>query len=217
MRKAPHPDTPSAGADCDGSADPDLLAIRTMLDQHEDTQSPSEQAARQRRRRRIIPQGSAAQDHAPAVAARVQPSERTGKKGPPLQWLRTRARAFLRRPDAPRILSLLLLLTLVILKPGFVVFLAVMSLVAALALYFSIGPDRVQAWVVGRYDRLRDRDPDAADRLRKRAAAASKWLAVVIDKLPESWTAGLYLPDFDTPAEPHAKLERDPFERLARQ
>ena len=72
------------------------------------------------------------------------------------------ARVFLKRPDAPRLLSILCLLALILLRPGFVLFLFVMTVLGGLVLYFSIGPDQVESWVISRYQRLRERDSDAA-------------------------------------------------------
>lgn len=133
------------------------------------------------------------------------------------QWLVNSAASFVWRPDAPKILSFLLLLTLCVLEPGFVIFLLVMALLIALVLYFSFGPDQVQDWVISRYRSLRKRDPAAAERIRRRAAEASRRLSAIVEKLPERWTTGLYLPDFEEPAEPPEKFKSDPFERLANQ
>ena len=47
-----------------------------------------------------------------------------------------------------------------------------------------------------------------------RAATASAWIGDLLAALPESWTRGLYLPDFEPEPDPHEKLSEDPFERL---
>lgn len=135
----------------------------------------------------------------------------------PARWLFELIRSFLKRPDATRILSVLLLLVLLVLNPGFMVFLFLIALVMGLVLYFSFGPDRAQEWACNRYQGLRERDPDGADRLRRRAAVASKKLSEIVEKLPESWTTGLYLPDFEEPEELPEVFNTDPFERLAMQ
>ncbi|MFA3916243.1 hypothetical protein [Ruegeria hyattellae] len=126
-------------------------------------------------------------------------------------------RSFLKRPDATRILSVLLLLVLLVLQPGVVVFLFLIAVLIGFVLYFSFGPDRAQDWVRNRYLGLRERDPDGAERIRRRAAVASKKLSEIVEKLPERWTAGLYLPDFEEPEELPEKFKTDPFERLANQ
>ena len=135
----------------------------------------------------------------------------------PAGWLFELLRSFLKRPDASRILSVLLLLVLLVLNPGFMVFLFLIALVMGLVLYFSFGPDRAQEWARNRYQGFRERDPDGAERLRQRAAFASKKLSEIVEKLPERWTTGLYLPDFEEPEELPELFKTDPFERLAMQ
>ena len=139
-----------------------------------------------------------------------------GKKLP-VRWLFERVSSFLKRPDATRILSVLILLALFALQPGFVLFLFLIAVLIGLVLYLSFGPDRVQDWVHDRYRRLHERDPEGAKRIRRRAAAASKKITKIIDKFPEKWTRGLYIPDFEEPKALPEKFKTDPFERLASQ
>lgn len=203
-----------ADTDCEGTIDPDLQAIRSIMRLHKDEQGNGQDApAESPRQAAPVRSRPVARAHARAA----QGSDRPRRARAHMNWLVDRAASFLRRPDAPKILSLVLLLTLAVLRPGFVLFLIVMGFLTALVLYFSIGPDRVQAWVIARYDRLRDRDPTAADRLRRRAAGATRALARGLDKLPDSWTTGLYLPDFEDPEPVPDRLKADPFDRLARQ
>ena len=69
--------------------------------------------------------------------------------------------------------------------------------------------------VVKWFDRLKARDPDKAERIRKRAAGVSNALNRGLERLPENWTRGLYLPDFETDGYVPEKLKVDPFEDLA--
>lgn len=147
----------------------------------------------------------------------AQPIRQSVRKILPVRGLFELAKSFFKRPDATRILSVLLLLALVVLKPGFVLFLFLITLFIGLVLYFSFGPDRVQDWVRNRYQRLCERDPEGAERIRLRAAAASKKLSEIVNRLPERWTTGLYLPDFEEPEELPEIFKTDPFERLANQ
>lgn len=130
------------------------------------------------------------------------------------KWLVGAGLSFLKRPDAPRLLSILFLLALIILKPGFVLFLFLMFVLVGLVLYFSFGPDQVESFAIERFRRLRERDSDAAEKLRHRAAKASKTLSMIVDRLPDKWTAGLHLPDFEYPPELPEKMKSDPFDRL---
>ena len=185
--------------------DPDIHAIKSLVELDDAQKAIGRLAPAQ------------AEDDLKTVVRHAQASEQSCQKRPPAQWILKPALSFLRRPDAPRILSFLLLLTIFVLKPGLVVFLFVMGLLIGLVLFFSFGPDRVQNWVINRYRRLRERDADAAERIRRRAAGAIKRLSAIVEKLPERWTTGLYLPDFEEPAELPENLKSDPFERLANQ
>ncbi|SLN76679.1 hypothetical protein ROG8370_03901 [Roseovarius gaetbuli] len=200
----------NAGLKVDGSKkpgpiDPDLRAIKSIVDVDD----------AQKAIKRLAP--TQAEENLQTIEGHARASEQPRQKKSPAQWLLKLVVSFLRRPDAPRILSFLLLLTILVLEPGFVVFLFVMGLLIGLVLFFSFGPDRVQNWVMNRYRRLRERDPDAAERIRRRAAGASTRLSALVDKLPERWTTGLYLPDFEEPAELPEKWKSDPFEQLANQ
>lgn len=92
--------------------------------------------------------------------------------------------------------------------------LAFTALFLALSTWTILGPDRIGAMVSGYYGRLRDRDEGRAEEMRQRAATASAWIGDLLAALPESWTRGLYLPDFEPEPDPHEKLSEDPFERL---
>lgn len=84
----------------------------------------------------------------------------------------------------------------------------------SLATWTLLGPDRIRGMVQGYYTRLRQEDENRAEALRERAAATSTWIGQLLAALPEEWTRGIYLPDFEPEDAPHAKLSEDPFERL---
>lgn len=92
--------------------------------------------------------------------------------------------------------------------------LAFTVLFLSLATWTLLGPDRIRAIVTDYYTRLREEDEARAEALRQRAAATSSWFGNLLATLPESWTRGLYLPDFEPEEAPHEKLSEDPFERL---
>ena len=214
MRDKAHLDNNSTKStterDCSGESelhDPTLRAIREVVD-----------LQKSRKARASGPQHSSpVKADAPGRERPAPASRQALPSTSPTKWLVRIALAFLRRPDAPRLLSILFLLTLIIVRPGFVLFLFLIAVLIGLVLYFSFGPDRVESFVVTRYRRLRERDLNAAEKLRHRAAIASKILSVIADKLPESWTAGLYLPDFEEPPERPEKMTSDPFDRLTGQ
>lgn len=124
---------------------------------------------------------------------------------------------FFRRPDAPRLMAIMLLVIIFLAEPWFVLTVFLLAILTALVAYFSLGPDRVTELVVAWYDRLRQRDPDRAATLRHRAASCSKKMSEIVERLPDRWTTGLYLPDFEEPPELPKKMKSDPFDRLAAQ
>jgi len=124
---------------------------------------------------------------------------------------------FLRRPDAPRLIAIVLLVIAFLMEPWFLVGLFGFGLLTAQIVYFSLGPDRVNELVAAWYDRLRQRDPAKAETIRRRAARSSRQISAIIDRLPDNWTTGLYLPDFEEPEELPEKMKVDPFDRLAAQ
>ena len=107
-------------------------------------------------------------------------------------------------------------LALIALMPGWVVpvtvCLAVLTIVSA---YCALGHERVCALVEAWYGRLKRRDPERAENLRARAAHWSKQLTNWTATLPESWTQGLYIPDFEPEQDKPELLETDPSERLS--
>lgn len=132
-----------------------------------------------------------------------------------IQTLMRLVAAFIRRPDAPRILAMLILFVVVVLRPWFILSLVFTGMLLTLITYFSLGPDRVGEMVAAWHARLRCRDLDRAEDIRRRAAFWSKHISAIVDRLPEKWTAGLYLPDFEEIPERPEKMKSDPFDRLA--
>ena len=123
-------------------------------------------------------------------------------------------KAFLAQPEAPRRLSLALLVLIVFLRPLAVLGMALVALMVGLITYFSLGPDRVAEMVVAWYRRKKEADPERAEEIRARAARVSQRLGKIVDRLPERWTQGLYLPDFEENKPLPECLTGDPFDRL---
>jgi hypothetical protein len=153
---------------------------------------------------------------------RVGPKPDLPRQKAPADPARLRARAgralrrFLRRPDAPRWIAGALLLAVFVVRPGFIVLLALFTLFVAGIAYLTLGPDRVSEIVAARFERLKARDPARAEALRRRAARVSRGAARLADRLPAHWTTGLAIPDFEPAGETPEKLRDDPFARLAR-
>lgn len=143
------------------------------------------------------------------------------KEGKILIWVRSSIQfliqsitAFVRRPDATRLLAMLMLCTIVVLMPWFVLSFTLLAVLIALITYFSLGPDKVGALVAAWYARLHRRDPNKAEDTRRRAALWSKRISAVMVRLPEKWRTGFYLPEFEEARELPEKMNTDPFDRL---
>ncbi len=104
-------------------------------------------------------------------------------------------------------------------RPWLLPILFLVAVWIVLIVYLTLGPDRVTELVVGRWQKLRRDRPELAERLRRRANRMTLRLHAVLNRLPDKWTEGLYLPDFSDPA-PDAKSVNsvdDPFEKLAKE
>jgi hypothetical protein len=161
----------------------------------------------------------------PACVDAPPPSKKKHRSDPKedtaLNWFRWTvqilihsATTFFRRPDASRILAILMLCVIVVIMPWFVLSLVLLGVLIALIIYFSLGPDKVGALVAAWHTCLRQRDPNKAEDTRRRAALWSKRISAVVDRLPEKWTAGLYLPEFEEASELPEKMKTDPIDRL---
>ncbi|KUJ73703.1 hypothetical protein AVO45_14020 [Ruegeria marisrubri] len=102
----------------------------------------------------------------------------------------------------------------VFLWPLQVISIFLLTVIALLVSYWTLGHERsaevgeqAMGWLQARY-------PAAASRLRQGMARYGRAACALVERLPERWTEGLYLPDFEPPAEPPEKMQLDPFERL---
>lgn len=125
------------------------------------------------------------------------------------------AMRFLRRPDAPRLLAIAVLAALISLAPMAILMLCTLAVLTTLAAYRLLGSDRASKLGWAWYARARQRDPEKAETIRRRAAYLSTCASGLLDRLPSRWTAGLYLPDFEEPRPLPEKMNTDPFDRLA--
>ena len=132
-----------------------------------------------------------------------------------LSALRRRVALFLRRPDAPRRLALAIIAFSVFVWTAEVLWLSLLIPLAALITWASVGNEGCVELVISWFERLKARDAAKAERIRARAAAVTRGLNRGLERLPQSWTQGLYLPDFETDGYVPEKLKVDPFEELA--
>jgi hypothetical protein len=93
--------------------------------------------------------------------------------------------------------------------------LGILGAIGAMVVLRLAGTERVSGWVLARYARLKDENPEKAERLRLKAARLSAMVSAIAARLPESWVQGLYLPDFEPAGELPEKMRSEPFERLS--
>lgn len=111
--------------------------------------------------------------------------------------------------------TILIALAIFLLPPWVPIAAIVLALIGLIGFLSIVGTERISAWIVARYFRLKREDPEQAERLRYKAARASAALTRLAGRLPEKWVQGLYLPDFEPAADMPEKMRTDPFERLS--
>ena len=84
--------------------------------------------------------------------------------------------------------------------------LGILGAIGAMVVLRLAGTERVSGWVLARYARLKDENPEKAERLRLKAARLSAMASAIAARLPESWVQGLYLPDFEPAGELPEKM-----------
>lgn len=125
------------------------------------------------------------------------------------------AKEFFLRPEAPREMALALLAISTILWTGYVAAMAVLVVVSFVITWFTLGPDESAERIVAWHARLAERDPEKAETIRLRAAKVSRFVTKIVERLPDHWTTGLVVPDFEPSQDLPEKMKDDPFARLA--
>jgi len=192
--------------------DPDLDAIRKMIEiqPRRRVDAVAEPAS-------VTPAAEDRSDTAPGRTTPAPHPKQDSFLATAALSLLERVKAFLGQPEAPRRLALAMLVLIIILRPLAVLGMALFVLMVGLITYFSLGPDRVAELILAWYQSKKERDPDGAEALRARAARLSRRLERMFARLPERWTQGLYLPDFEEPKPLPDRLANDPFDRLVPQ
>ncbi len=92
-----------------------------------------------------------------------------------------------------------------------------LALLAVAVLVVAMGSDRVAAALTRVYHWRHARNPDRAERFRARIDRLATGMDAVLDRLPERWTTGLYMPDFSREAllDDLDEGRPDPFDRIA--
>lgn len=78
----------------------------------------------------------------------------------------------------------------------------------------TLGYDRICRAVVAAFARFYRFSPAQAEALRRWAMRRVAGLERLLARLPDRWTAGLYLPDFGPTPDRSDRMQQDPFERI---
>lgn len=120
----------------------------------------------------------------------------------------------LRWHPTPRQASCALIAVLAIAMPLLLPSMLLLSTVLLAITYLSLGHDRSAEIAAAGYRNWERRDPDSAEIARTRAARWSARLSRLIERLPDSWTQGLHVPDFEKTDPEEDPFQGDPFDRL---
>lgn len=89
-----------------------------------------------------------------------------------------------------------------------------LGLLVGVASYLVLGGAKVHAMVRAWLAALRAQEADRSRRMRRWKVALLSRVEALLNRLPASWTQGLYLPDAEPEETPHEKMAIDPFDRL---
>ncbi len=101
-----------------------------------------------------------------------------------------------------------------VVKPWLLPILLVLVLAVLLVSYWTLGHDRSVEVGVRAMEVFRKYCPELAARLEERARNGLRRVNAMVEKLPEKWTEGLYLPDLEPASDKPEKMQNDPFDRL---
>ncbi|MCB1336023.1 MAG: hypothetical protein KDK10_00685 [Maritimibacter sp.] len=132
-----------------------------------------------------------------------------------LAWAWRHVWAFLKQPDAPRRLSVVVIVAAVLTWPWFVLKIAFLFPLGIVALWAATGNNGFAELVTEWHAGLKQRDPVKAERIRKAAAWGSRTIMRGVDRLPSHWTTGFSLPDFEGSYAVPEKMKVDAFEDFA--
>jgi hypothetical protein len=199
-------------------ADDRALKIRNSTPEPAKAQAPNnsemaEQPAKTPRRKMLkgrsaLPDLTVAPD-----TPKHRPTRAQGDREPLVRRLLARVSGF--RPTRKQI-ALTALAVVMVWRPWLIPGILFLLFWIALIVHLTLGPDRVAELLTPVREKLAARYPEKAAALRRRAQAGADRVEGWIEKLPERWRDGIYLPDLgrsDSAGVPEA-MKADPFDRL---
>ena len=109
------------------------------------------------------------------------------------------------------------LAVIVFLRPWLIPITVLALLVLAVIVWLSLGPDRVSEFVYAQWLRLRARNPERAEKIRRRYQTGVTRINKALSWIPGKWAKQMRLRDYSDEEQHQAEIYTlpDPFERLA--
>jgi len=157
---------------------------------------------------------NARRDAATREAANIRRAQSAARVMPKIEDLTGRRVA---GPWQKRVLIAAPIVLVVIWKPWLILGLVIVVCWLVIAAFAALGGARVAEGSIRFYVWLDARNPERAERMRDRADRLAMRLDALLDRLPERWTEGLYMPDFSRASLMGDGLDGrpDPFDRIA--
>ncbi len=116
-----------------------------------------------------------------------------------------------------RFAALVAVISVVTLAPWAIPLILLAAVVLTVAVVVALGSDGVANLLTRVFHWKNARHPDRAERFRARVDRVATVMDAALDRLPERWTTGLYMPDFSREAllQDMDEGRPDPFDRIA--
>ena len=157
---------------------------------------------------------NARRDAATREAAELRCAQSAARVAPKLEDLSGRRMTSAWRK---RLLIAAPIVLIVLWKPWLIPGLVIVAFWLVIAAFAVLGSERMAEGFIRFYVWLDARNPARAERIRDRADRLAMRLDALLDRLPERWTEGLYMPDFSRASLMGDGLDDlpDPFDRIA--
>jgi hypothetical protein len=151
-----------------------------------------------------------------AACGAARPVEDLSRRAPRFRLPRL---TIARHKTSRRVVLILGLVATVYMWPWLIALMFVFAVAIVLAGLAALGSEWLGARALGAFLWLDARNPARAERLRLRADGLAMRIDALLDRLPDRWTEGLYMPDLSRAALiPQDMSDRpDPFDRIAAQ
>lgn len=164
---------------------------------------------------RPAPRGKAQQVFAPLPPADDEQSEEEARAARAAERRSARIRWLQRLTPSIRHVALIAVVALCAYRPWIAIGVFLVTLWVVLAVYLVMGAYRMRDQLLRLFLRFERARPEDARTVRLRAQRVSDQAERLMNRLPDSWTDGITLPDFRNGGRSPAHPMAEPFERLA--